>query len=382
MGAKLLVALAALGVSAILCEGMARAFYQAPPNMNREPPVMYQNLRGVGFVQAPNQRGWIDDGVVTTNALGLRGAEPIRPKPAGIRRVLAIGDSTTLGWGVNDEETYPVQLESRFRAASGAGWDVVNAGVSGYDLHRETRLLAYLAPMLQPDIVVVGVLWNDLPYERISPDGAPVAADPGALSGGSSGDARVAPQEAITPQSAPVFTSSPFRIGGSPTGLNRVLRSSRLLYVLRQSWVSLVAPTRAGSNQLQWEAALLEGRRSAAIDGAWRDVESSLREIGRLGQQYGFEVMVMVMPIRAQVERPYPNAAYQTRLREISESLGMPVIDPLPRFAAESDRGRLFVPYDRMHFSAAGNACLADAAFEAMQTFRATGRSGAGHGGV
>jgi hypothetical protein len=149
--------------------------------------------------------------------------------------------------------------------------------------------------------------------------------------------------------------------------LNRVLRSSRVLYVLRQMWAGTVAPTAAASNQLQWETALLEGRQSAAIDAAWLDVEQSLAEMRDLGAAGGFDVGVVTIPIRAQVERPHPNAAYQTRVRAMAERLGLFVVDPLPGFTAQPEPAPLFIPYDRMHFSALGNAQIAAAAFEALR---------------
>ena len=95
--ARLAAGTAAVLLSAVLCEGMARMVFEAPPDPTREPAVLYQSLPGVGFIPASNQTAWIDDGLVTTNALGLRGEEPVRPKPAGTVRVLTIGDSTTFG---------------------------------------------------------------------------------------------------------------------------------------------------------------------------------------------------------------------------------------------------------------------------------------------
>ena len=170
--AKLGAVSMALLVAVVLCELLARMVFVAPPDPTREPAVLYQALPGVGFVQAPNQRAWIDDGFVTTNSLGFRGDEPAVPKPQDVIRVLTIGDSTTFGWGVNDPETYPAQLEARLNAeTSGDNWEVVNGGVSGYDLRRATQLLAHFAPMLQPDLVLVGLFWNDLPYEAVSPEG-------------------------------------------------------------------------------------------------------------------------------------------------------------------------------------------------------------------
>jgi lysophospholipase L1-like esterase len=388
--AKVAAAAGALVVGALLCEGVARLAFPAPPNPAREPAVLYQSLPGVGFIPAVNQTAWIDDGLVTTNALGLRGALPARPKPPGVFRVLAIGDSTTFGWGVNDPETYPVLLEARLNAELGDGrrWEVVNGGVSGYDMKRATRLLAYLAPRLEPDLVLVGLFWNDLPYERVSPDGIPqsdapaglpapdaqddLQTEPAPAAGATSGTA-AGSSDTTSPGDPALETlpdpppSAPFRIRGRPTTLNRVLRSSRLLYVLRQSWAGLVAPTGAGNNQLQWERALLEGRRTAAIDAAWQDVEASLTEMRDLGAAGGYEVGVMPIPIRAQVEQTFPEADYQTRVRDMAARLGMFVVDPLPYLTAQTDVSGLFIPYDRMHFSPAGNAQLAAAVFDALR---------------
>ena len=80
--------------------------------------------------------------------------------------------------------------------------------------------------------------------------------------------------------------------------------------------------------------------------------------------------------IRAQVERPYPQAQYQTRLRTIAERIGMFVIDPLPGFLDGTESKRLFIPYDRMHFSAEGNARLAGAAAEFLRAWPESERAG------
>ena len=52
--------------------------------------------------------------VVRTNSIGLRDTEiPLRR--TGRKRVLAIGDSFTFGWGVRLEETWPKVLEAALR---------------------------------------------------------------------------------------------------------------------------------------------------------------------------------------------------------------------------------------------------------------------------
>jgi lysophospholipase L1-like esterase len=362
--AKLAAVCGALVVSAALCELMARAVFPAPPTPGREPAILYQSVPGVGFVHAPLQQGWIDDGWVTTNALGLRGSVPETAPANGELRVLAIGDSTTFGWGVNDAETYPSQLEARLRQTwPGREVRVINGGISGYDLRRAARLLRYLAPRLHPDIVIVGAFWNDLPYEVATPEGVALAAR------STSPVSRADADASEGPGSESKELSRPFRIGNeAPTGLNRLLRSSRMLFVLRHAWLAR-APSDAGSNQVQWERALLEGKQTPAIDAAWDDVAGALQEIRALGEAGGYDVGVLVIPIRAQVERPYPQAQYQSRLRAIAEGIGMFVIDPLPGFLDGTESKRLFIPYDRMHFSAEGNARLAGAAAEFLRAW-------------
>ena len=349
--AKVFASVLALAVGFGLCEIAARVLYPAPPEPAREPQLLFQSDPQVGFTHVPGQAGFLDDGLATINAKGLRGDLPETPKPLGSLRVLAVGDSTTFGWGVNDRDTYCALLQRMLidrdpsRPVS-----VVNAGVSAYDLRQTAGLLRRLAPELTPDVVLVGFFWNDLPYETISPDGMP----------------QVAPASPMLVHSA---GSGPrrFRLANQPSRINRLLRSSRVIYLLRKAWLSAVAPTGPAGNQVRWEMALLEGRTSKAIDDAWQDVAKTLAEIRALGEVGGYEVGVVIIPIRAQVEGHYPHAAYQMRVRAIAESLGLFVIDPLPEFLSQPDRASLFIPYDRMHFSAAGNACIARAAFDALQ---------------
>jgi lysophospholipase L1-like esterase len=351
---KLLAAAAALMIGLSLAEIAARAFYPRPPELGREPQLRYRSDPEVGFIHVSNQSGYLDDGLATINDLGLRGARPEVPKPANAVRVLAIGDSTTFGWGVDDPETYTVQLEVRLRAAyPGQQVEVVNAGVVSYDLDQTARLLKRVAPVLEPDIVLVGVLWNDLPYEEVSPEGVPQ------------------PRRASAPRVAAARASNgaaeTFRMANQPTGIMWLARKSRLLFAVRHAWLAALAPTEAATNQVQWEMALLGGRETDAIENAWRVLGKTFGEIESLGETYGFRVGVLTMPIRAQVEQSYPNAAYQRRVRALAEDRGFFVIDPLESFAAASSRNQLFIPYDRMHFTGAGNALLAAAAFEVLR---------------
>jgi lysophospholipase L1-like esterase len=98
---------------------------------------------------------------VHINTLGLRGPEIERTPPEGRTRILALGDSMTFGYYLEEDETWPMQFEARLRAA-GRDVEVVNAGVGGWSIESETRFLEERALALEPDHVVLAFCNNDI----------------------------------------------------------------------------------------------------------------------------------------------------------------------------------------------------------------------------
>jgi lysophospholipase L1-like esterase len=92
------------------------------------------------------------------NSLQLREPEP-RPRRAGVRRVVVLGDSFTEGQGVKEHDAYPRVLEGALNA-SGGGWEVLNFGRRGADFpalqHAFDEVMAQ-----DPDVVVYGMVLND-----------------------------------------------------------------------------------------------------------------------------------------------------------------------------------------------------------------------------
>src|SRR5262249_2123662 len=74
------------------------------------------------------------DFTVTTNELGLRrlGTDDPGgpPAPDGKTVIHCLGDSFTMGWGVEDDESYPAVLARKL----GDGHLVLNLGVDGFGL--------------------------------------------------------------------------------------------------------------------------------------------------------------------------------------------------------------------------------------------------------
>ena len=95
-----------------------------------------------------------------TNALGLRDAEVAED---GRQRILAIGDSCTFGWGVEQDKAYPQLLQQRLDRGPQAGrYRVINAGVPGYTSYHGRLYLAERGVALKPTVVIAGYGFNDI----------------------------------------------------------------------------------------------------------------------------------------------------------------------------------------------------------------------------
>lgn len=119
---------------------------------------------------------------VTLNGLGLRGSEPTVPKPAGVFRILCLGDELTLAQQTLENETFCSLLQQQLGQRLERRVEVLNAGVPEY-----CPLLSYLRMKhellgLAPDLVVVnfdmGDVADDHHYRRLtamSADGEPLS---------------------------------------------------------------------------------------------------------------------------------------------------------------------------------------------------------------
>ena len=100
------------------------------------------------------------------NPQGFRGLPVQMPKPAGLTRIFALGDSNTFGWDVDEGVNWPAQLHGLL-GAGGKPVEVINAGVWGYTSYQG---LARFKELLQfsPDIVLVSFGGNDAHQVRVT----------------------------------------------------------------------------------------------------------------------------------------------------------------------------------------------------------------------
>jgi hypothetical protein len=95
------------------------------------------------------------------NEIGLRDAA-IGPKLPNELRILVLGDSVTLGWGVAEEDTYCRRLESALATRLRQPVRVINSGVGGYNTDQELAFFRRHAKRLKPDLVLLLYVRNDV----------------------------------------------------------------------------------------------------------------------------------------------------------------------------------------------------------------------------
>jgi lysophospholipase L1-like esterase len=161
-----LIALAALALGCILAfamvEGMVLLLYgeqvRFPRHVVEAPWGLRYNDPGSEYRHKSADGTWR----FQINEQGMRdGREFAYDKPIGAKRIISLGDSFTIGYEVDVDQTFSAVLE---RELAGAGYDVqvLNAGVSGFSnaeeaLYLERELLRY-----DPDVVVLSYFINDL----------------------------------------------------------------------------------------------------------------------------------------------------------------------------------------------------------------------------
>ena len=111
----------------------------------------------------PGVRGLTAGALYTANREGFRGRERPREKPENVTRIAILGDSTAMGWGVEDDETYAARLEDRLDDGEQSGRiEVLNFAIAGLNSTGVLQRLKDLAIDFRPDVVVYGYSINDI----------------------------------------------------------------------------------------------------------------------------------------------------------------------------------------------------------------------------
>jgi lysophospholipase L1-like esterase len=98
-----------------------------------------------------------------TNGLGFVDQDYALAKPAGVRRLVLLGDSMTRGLGVPPgtgwEPLLERDLNARYTSPTVRRFELLNFGVSGYRMTQMLDVGLEVAPRFKPDVYVVVLSW-------------------------------------------------------------------------------------------------------------------------------------------------------------------------------------------------------------------------------
>ncbi|MEM3074542.1 MAG: SGNH/GDSL hydrolase family protein [Candidatus Pacearchaeota archaeon] len=167
---KITLILVGLIIGIVLLEVLFRMFYFTYSNYNTE---MWRyskelkkasNIPGLTHEHVPNKSVFLYGVEIKTNSLGLRSnTEYEIRKSENITRILILGDSIVLGWGVPYENIFSEKLNENL----GDNYEVINAGVGNYNTKSELSVLNNLL-YLKPDKVILVFYLNDFEEVKYS----------------------------------------------------------------------------------------------------------------------------------------------------------------------------------------------------------------------
>jgi lysophospholipase L1-like esterase len=317
----------ALGVAELLARGLASA-PSAPPSAAAPSKTDHPVLQRLSEIyNRKNVRGYWRGVFVRTNRFTLRGPDYASWPGAGVFRIAIGGDSFTMGLGVEEADTYPMQLERLLAAdASAPTPQVLNVGLSGINLTQAVSRLAAAAGAYHPDLLVLGLTTNDIEgrYYR-------------ALRNGD--------VEKAVDASRKRFDAS----------------ASQLLRLLWPRWISLrewVRPT-PGSYLAELDFNYFEN------EAAWNDVLLGLDRFAALAKQDGVCGHVLIHTSLGELGWLHPEQRIHAKLEAAARERGLTVTQSFPYF-----RGRraaeLWVRAFDQHPNREGNALLARALYDGL----------------
>ena len=311
MRRRLLAALVATALGLVILElGVRLAEALAPEQ------------ESVAFADRPHQSesrksenpvlGWeLDPAGSEVNSEAFRDREVARERTPGVKRIALIGDSVAFGHGLPVEQGVADRLE----AALGAGYEVLNFGVGGYNTIQTAELYATKGRLFSPDLVVLLYVLNDaLPAKRMA-------------------------------KLADIVRYRRSFEEPAPLGLRSLKRA-------------LEVAERIGGPDAESTAPYV--RETHEDPKTWRIVQRGLTRIAQIARADGAETLLVITPLFFELEG-YAFADIHARVAEAGRRRGFRVLDLAKHLGDVEPRLLRLDPRDVTHPSALGHERIAAA---------------------
>ena len=113
------------------------------------------------YLHTPGFRGRFQGVDVAINSDGFRGPEIDAANARARIRVLVLGDSVVFGWGVPQNEIFPIRLQSMLERDIPEA-QVIPLGVGSWNTRTEYEYLTSTGVHFRPEVIVLVVVANDL----------------------------------------------------------------------------------------------------------------------------------------------------------------------------------------------------------------------------
>ena len=239
------------------------------------------------------------------NRDGMRDREHALAAAPGVRRVMILGDSVTLGYGLRPEQAFPQVLQDLLDAR-GRPAEVFNVAFSGWSTRQERIAYERIGRRYHPDDVVVAVCLNDIPEIH-----------------------------------------------------NNLARPPRVLQALHARSALVRRLVGAQRREIHDVEELFAAPESPNVRDAFARFFEELRRLRAEVQADGARLSLAVLPFRLQLGSAEPPSV-QERIAAFAAAERMPVLDLLPLLRAMGESA--FLDYD--HLSASGARRVAEALAE------------------
>ena len=130
------------------------------------------DISGLSHEHIPNSEAELMNVNIKINSLGFRDDEMSEIKDTNENRILVVGSSITLGWGVPFDSVFTSILEKKLNNSNNniKTYNVINSANGNYNTYMEFLFLQKILPIINPDMVILHYFINDA--EIITPKSA------------------------------------------------------------------------------------------------------------------------------------------------------------------------------------------------------------------
>ena len=279
-----------------------------------------------GYELVPNRKN--------INSHGLRDREISLEKPTNTFRILALGDSYTYGHRVTIEGTYVKQLESMLNQKlghRGIRYEVLNAGVPGYNTRQELIHLQEVGLLYQPDAIILGFTMTDAElgfFDLKDIDGQLWMVR-----------------------------------------LKEWIKNHFVLYdFVRSRLKRLINRIESARHNVKVRGAAfwpLEEAAAGRTNAGWERCRESLEKFAAIARTRRIPILLIIYPSLRKLDDTYPFRASHALIAETATKYGMGVVDLLPHFMGRKP-AVLWVSSKNHHPNVLANAIAAKAIYDSL----------------